>query len=152
MNSPTQLVVFILDDRKFALPLSQVERVISAIEITPLPRAPEIVMGIVNIQGRVIPVVNMRRRFHLPEREINLNDKLMLSQTSRMAVGIMADSVCGVVECDGQEVIVPEKIVPGMEYVEGVVKLAGGLTLIHNIDKFLSLGEEKTLYDAMDNR
>lgn len=152
MNSPTQLVVFILDDRKFALPLSQVERVISAIEITPLPRAPEIVMGIVNIQGRVIPVVNMRRRFHLPEREINLNDKLMLSQTSRMAVGIMADSVGGVIECDGQEVIVPEKIVPGMEYVEGVVKLAGGLTLIHNIDKFLSLGEEKTLYDAMDNR
>ncbi len=152
MNSPTQLVVFILDDRKFALPLSQVERVISAIEITPLPRAPEIVMGIVNIQGRVIPVVNMRRRFHLPEREINLNDKLMLSQTSRMAVGIMADSVGGVVECAGQEVIVPEKIVPGMEYVEGVVKLEGGLTLIHNIDKFLSLGEEKTLYDAMDNR
>jgi len=152
MNSPTQLVVFILDDRKFALPLSQVERVISAIEITPLPRAPEIVMGIVNIQGRVIPVVNMRRRFHLPEREINLNDKLMLSQTSRMAVGIMADAVGGVVECAGQEVIVPEKIVPGMEYVEGVVKLEGGLTLIHNIDKFLSLGEEKTLYDAMDNR
>ncbi len=152
MNSPTQLVVFILDDRKFALPLSQVERVISAIEITPLPKAPEIVMGIVNIQGRVIPVVNIRRRFHLPEREINLNDKLMLSQTSRMAVGIMADSVGGVIECAGQEVIVPEKIVPGMEYVEGVVKLEGGLTLIHNIDKFLSLGEEKTLYEAMDNR
>ena len=61
----------------------------------------------------------------------------------------MVDSVVGVIEYPKQEVIIPEKILPGIEYIEGVAKLEGGLTLIHNIDSFLSLEEEKTLDDAM---
>ena len=115
------------------------------VEITPLPKAPEIVIGIVNIQGRIIPVVDIRKRFRLPKREMNLNDKIILSQTSKRSVGIMVDSVVNVIEYPKQEVIIPEKILPGIEYIEGVAKLEGGLTLIHNIDSFLSLEEEKTL-------
>jgi len=97
------------------------------IEITPLPKAPEIVIGVVNIQGRIIPVVDLRKRFRLPKREMNLNDKLILLQTSKRSVGIMVDSVVGVIEYPKQEVIIPEKILPGIEYVEGVVKLEDGL-------------------------
>ncbi|MBI2471900.1 MAG: purine-binding chemotaxis protein CheW [Planctomycetes bacterium] len=149
MNDTTQFVAFALDDRRFALPLSQVERIVNVVEITPLPKAPEIVTGVVNIQGRIIPVVDIRKRFRLPKKEINLNDKLILSQTSKRSVGIKVDSVVGVIECPEQEVIVPEKILPGIGYVEGVIKLEDGLTLIHNIDSFLSLEEEKTLDDAM---
>ena len=149
MNDTTQLVAFTLDDRRFALPLSQVERVVNAVEITLLPKAPEIVIGVVNVRGRIIPVVDIRKRFRLPKREMNLNDKLILSQTSKRSVGIMVDSVAGVIEYPKQEVIIPEKILPGIEYVEGVVKLEDGLTLIHNIDSFLSLEEEKTLDEAM---
>ena len=61
----------------------------------------------------------------------------------------MVDSVIGVIECPKQEIIVPERVLPGIEYIEGVAKLEDGLTLIHNIDSFLSLEEEKTLNDAM---
>ena len=61
----------------------------------------------------------------------------------------MVDSVVGVIEYPKQEVIIPEKILPGIEYVEGVVKLEDGLILIHNIDNFLSLEEEKTLDEAI---
>jgi purine-binding chemotaxis protein CheW len=149
MNDSTQLVAFTLDTCKFALPLSQVERIVNVVEITPLPKAPEVVIGVVNVQGRIIPVVDIRKRFRLPEREMNLNDKLILSQTSKRSVGIMVDAVMGVIECPKQEVIISEKILSGIGYVEGVVKLEDGLTLIHNIDSFLSLGEGKTLDDAM---
>ncbi len=61
----------------------------------------------------------------------------------------MVDSVVNVIEYSKQEVIIPEKILSGIGYVEGVVKLEDGLTLIHNIDSILSLEEEKTLEDAM---
>lgn len=149
MNDSTQLVAFSLDNCKFALPLSQVERIVNVVEITPLPKAPDVVIGVINIQGRIIPVVDIRKRFRLPEREMNLNDKLILSQTSKRSVGIMVDSVIGVIECPKQEIIIPEKVLPGIGYIEGVVKLEDGLTLIHNIDSFLSLEEEKTLDDAM---
>ncbi len=149
MNDTTQLVAFTLDNCKFALPLPQVERIVHVVEITPLPKAPDVVIGVVNVQGRIIPVVDIRKRFRLPKREMNLNDKIILSQTSKRSVGIMVDSVVNVIEYPKQEVIIPEKILSGIGYVEGVVKLEDGLTLIHNIDSFLSLEEEKTLDDAM---
>ncbi len=149
MNDTTQLVAFTLDNCKFALPLPQVERIVHVVEITPLPKAPDVVIGVVNVQGRIIPVVDIRKRFRLPRREMNLNDKIILSQTSKRSVGIMVDSVVNVIEYPKQEVIIPEKILSGIGYVEGVVKLEDGLTLIHNIDSFLSLEEEKTLNDAM---
>ena len=149
MNDSAQLVAFTLDNCKFALPLPQVERIVNVVEITPLPKAPEVVIGVVNVRGRIIPVVDIRKRFRLPEKGTNLNDKLILSQTSKRSVGIMVDSVVGVIECPKQEIIVPEKVLPGIGYIEGVVKLEDGLTLIHNIDSFLSLEEEKTLDDAM---
>jgi len=149
MNDTTQLVAFTLDNCKFALPLPQVERIVHVVEITPLPKAPDVVIGVVNVQGRIIPVVDIRKRFRLPKREMNLNDKIILSQTSKRSVGIMVDSVVNVIEYPKQEVIIPEKILSGIGYVEGVVKLEDGLTLIHDIDSFLSLEEEKTLDDAM---
>ena len=97
MNDSTQLVAFTLDNCKFALPLPQVERIVNVVEITPLPKAPEVVIGVVNVRGRIIPVVDIRKRFRLPEREMNLNDKFILSQTSKRSVGIMVDSVTGVI-------------------------------------------------------
>ena len=142
------LVVFTLDGQKFALQLDCVERVVHAVEITPLPQAPDIVAGIVNAQGRVIPVVNARRRFRLPERESELSDRLMILQTARRVVGMAVDAVSGVIECPLQKIIASDKILPGIEYVKGVVKLDDGMIFIHDIDGFLSLEEEKALGEA----
>ena len=72
MEKSNQLVVFALDDQRYALHLSAVDRVVPMVRVTPLPKAPDIVIGVVNVQGRVIPVINMRRRFRLPEREAAL--------------------------------------------------------------------------------
>ena len=149
MSTTSHIVVFILDEQRYALHLSAVERVIRAVEVTSLPKAPEIVLGIVNVEGCVIPVVNIRKRFRLPEREINPSDQFVIAHTSRRAVALMVDVVSGVVECSEQEVTAAEKIVPGMQYIEGVIKLEDGMILIHNLDKFLSIEEEKTLNTAM---
>ena len=70
MAQPVQIVVFALDDRRIALPLAAVERVVRAVEVTPLPKAPAVVLGAVNVQGNLVPVFHLRRRFRMPEREI----------------------------------------------------------------------------------
>lgn len=72
-----------------------------------------------------------------------------MANTSRQTVALVADEVSGVIERSEQEIISAEKIVPGMEYIEGVVKLEDRMILIHDIDKFLSLGEEKAINKAM---
>ncbi len=148
MKGTLKLVIFILDGQKFALHLSSVERVVPIVEITQLPKAPEIVMGIINLRGQIIPVVNIRKRFQLPIRETNLADKLVIAQTSRRAIAILVDAVHGVIEYPEQNIITAEDILSNMEYIGGVVKSIDGMVLIHDIDKFLSLDEEEALNKA----
>jgi purine-binding chemotaxis protein CheW len=149
MNHLNQLLVFILDEQRYALSLAAVERVVRMVDITPLPKAPEMVLGVVNLQGRVVPLFNIRQRFGVPERELNLSDQLIIAHTSRRTVALVADAVSGLIERPEEEIIRAEKILPGMEYVEGVVKLEDGLVLIHDLDQFLSLQEENALDKAM---
>lgn len=145
------LIVFTLDNWRYALPLPVVDRVVRMVAITPLPKAPDVVLGVVNIQGRVIPVINMRQRFHLPEREIALTDQLVVAHTARRPVALVADAVLDVIACPVQSLVAAGEVLPNIEYVEGVVKLADGLILIHDLDKFLSLEEENFLAHALEN-
>lgn len=144
-----KLVVFLLDERRFALRLASVERVLSIVEITPLPKAPETVLGVVDVQGTIIPVFDTRRRFRLPVRDVELTDQLLLARTSRRRVALVVDDVSGLIDHPTDAVITPEQILPGLEYVAGVVKLPEGLVLIHDLDSFLSLDEEAALDRAL---
>jgi len=150
MKKPDHLIVFVLDRQRYALPLHAVDRVVRMVAITPLPKAPVIVLGVVNFQGRVIPVINMRRRFSLPEKDIALTYQLVVAHTLRRPVALVADAVHDVIAGSAQSLIETENILPGIEYVEGVVKLGDGLILIHDLDKFLSLEEESSLNQALE--
>ena len=143
------LVVFRLDDWRCALRLATVERIFPAVEMVALPKAPEIVQGVIEVQGRVVAVVNVRKRFHLPQRDMSLSDHLILARTSTRAVGLVVDGVLGVVEPSAEEMTPADKILSKLEFMEGVVKLDDGLVFIHNLDTFLSLEEEKALEQAM---
>jgi len=150
MNSAAQkLIVFTLDKQRYALPLPTVARVIRMVEIAPMPKAPEIVIGVINLQGHIIPVVDIRRRFRLPGRETGISDQVLISHTSKRPVGIVVDEVTGVIECSAEEIVAAEKILPGMEYVEGVAKLKVIQRPFFFIDSFLSLEEERALDDAI---
>lgn len=148
-DSLGQIVVFSLDRRRYGLGLSAVERVVRMVDITPLPQAPALVLGVINVQDRVIPVVNPRRRFRLPERNFELSDQLVIARTARRAVALVVDTVSDVLEYSLEEAVRAHDIVPGMGHVEGVVKLSDGLVLIHDLDRFLSLEEEQALDAAM---
>ena len=148
-NKLRRLVVFALDGHRYALRLSTVERIVRVVEVTPLPQAPEIVLGVVNVQGRIIPVIDIRKRFRLPGREMSLSDQLVIAHTSRRPVALVVDTVSGVAERSKEEVIAADSILPDLEYVKGVAKLEDGLILIHDLGQFLSLEEEKTLNGAL---
>ena len=148
-NRSCKYVVFLLDGQRYALQLSTVERVIKVVDITPLPKAPKIVLGIINNQGQVIPVVNIRSRFRLPEKEISLSDQLIVANTSKRQFAILVDSATGIIESPTEEIVPPEQILPHLNFLEGVIKLEDGIVLIHDLDTFLSLEEEKSLNVAV---
>ena len=148
---PNPLVIFTLGDQRYGLPLSAVDRIVRMVEVTALPKAPDIVLGVVNVQGRVIPVIDMRRRFRLSQRKIILTDQLIVARTARRPVALVVDVVTGVLEYSQQQAVGAQDLLPELEYVEGVVKLDDGLVLIHDLDKFLSLEEAMALDRAMES-
>jgi len=144
-----QIVLFALDELRYALYLSAVERVVRAVEITPLPEAPEIVLGVVNWQGRIIPVVDIRKRFSLPVREMDLDDRFIIARAAGRLVALAADSVTGIRGLTEQESASAAQAAPFAENLKGVAKVDGDLVLIYDLDRFLSLDEEKKLDAAL---
>lgn len=145
----TQLVAFTLDGQQYALRLACVQRIAPVVEPAPLPKAPEIILGVINLQGAILPVLNVRKRFGFEEREIDLSDRLIVARTARRSVALLVDSVTGVVERPKDEITDVDTIVPGAEYLEGVLKLENGILFIHDLDRFLSLDEENRLEDRL---
>jgi purine-binding chemotaxis protein CheW len=143
------VVVFRLGEQRYGLRLGTVERIVRAVEVAPLPKGPDIVTGVVNVEGRVVPVLNVRERFGLPHKEITSSDQFLIARTARRPVILVVDEALGIVECSPSDVVEAGEIVPGLEQVQGVIKLENGLVLIHDLEKFLSLDEEKVLEDAL---
>jgi purine-binding chemotaxis protein CheW len=148
MNQSRHFIFFSLHEQRYALRLGVVERVLRIAEISPLPQAPGMVLGMINIQGQVLPVINLRRRLSLPEREIRLSDQLIMAQTSQRSVALVVDGVYGVVERPEDAVIPAKTILAGMEYIRGVMLFRDGVILIHDLDRFLSL-EEVNAFDEI---
>jgi purine-binding chemotaxis protein CheW len=164
-----QLVLFTLDGQTFALELASVYRVVRALEVTPLPNAPAVILGVVNVQGEIASVVSLRHRFRLPKREITPSDQFILVSSTTSAdlpipgptqsatqspantrtLALVVDSVAGIITVQKESIAVGEEIVPSLEYVQGVAKLADGLILIHNLERCLSLHEEQMLDNAL---
>ena len=149
-------VVFRLDEQLYGVRLAAVRRVVAAVEITRLPGAPEIVLGVISIAGRIVPVVNLRRRFRLPERDLALTDQLIVAGTAGPGAAeddehifaLVVDEVVGVRELSAGEVEA-KNILAGLEYLEGVAETAEGLVLIHDLRTFLSLEEERALSQTL---
>ncbi|MHB8836964.1 MAG: chemotaxis protein CheW [Candidatus Methylomirabilia bacterium] len=148
-SGTAHLLLFTLDEPLYALPLAAVERVVRAVDVTPLPQAPEIVLGAINAQGRVIPVVDLRRRFRLPPRGMLLDDRFIIARTARRLVALAADDVTGVRECLPRELVSAAAALPFAGYLMGVAKLEDGIVLITDLDAFLSLDEELLLDKAL---
>lgn len=151
MSESLQLIVFTLDEQRYALHLSAVERTVRMVEITPLPQAPEMVLGVINCQGKIIPVLNIRGRFRLPYREPGLGDQLIIAGTKRRVVALVADTVSDVVSLPSEVMVATDAILPRMEYVAGVAKFDDGMIFIHDLDAFLSLDEEQSLDAALED-
>lgn len=145
-----RLLIFKLDDWKCALDISTVDRTYRAVAVTPLPEAPSIIKGVVNVHGSVLPVVNLRVRFQLPAKKLVPSAHFIVAHTLQRPVVLLVDSIEGVVECDEQDIALADAILPGIEHIKGALRLKDGIILIHDLGRLLSIEEEAALERAME--
>ena len=145
-----QLLIWTLDEQRYALPLAAVERVERAVAVTPFPAALGGVCGVLNVQGQVVAVIDLRQRLGLPSREIALTDQIVLAHTTRRRIAFVADAVGGVIDCADDATVGAPGIAAG-DFMSGLVKLDDGVILIQDLDRFLSLDEELALEKALSD-
>lgn len=149
-NEVAHWVVFGLDGSRYALPLAVVERIVRAAHVTPLPLAPPVVLGIIDVAGQVLPVFNLRHKFRLPERSIDPADQFLIARTTQRTAVLVIDAAHGVRDALAAPMIDAMHIAPPCAQIRGVIPLEDGLVLIPDLEVFLSPDEARVLDEAMN--
>jgi purine-binding chemotaxis protein CheW len=143
------VVVFEVAGQLYALPAVDVRELVRAVAIVPLPRAPAIVEGVINLRGKVVPVLDVRSRFRLPVKPLDPADHLLIASAGEYLVAVRADRAVNLVRLDQADVEEARGLVPGVEYVAWVARLPNNLVLIHDLRTFLSRSESAELEGAL---
>ena len=144
-------LVFILDEQQYAVPVGQVDRVVRAVEVTPIADSPEVIAGIINLGGIIVPVINLRRQLHLVERAIDINDQFVIAKTRKLTVALVVDEVEGVIGAQELEMTEAADVFPGLGFLQGVVKMAGKMLLIQDLEAIVSKDLHKSLTDIVSS-
>jgi purine-binding chemotaxis protein CheW len=142
-----QLVTFGIDEEEFGVEILKVQEIIRMMEITRVPRAPKFVEGVINLRGKVIPIIDLRKRFGLEPRKRDKNTRIIVIEISSMIVGFIVDSVSEVLRIPANTIEPPPPVVSGLdsEYISGVGKLADRLLILLDLDRLLSNEEQQVL-------
>jgi purine-binding chemotaxis protein CheW len=136
-TASSSLAIFALDDVRFALGAEVIERVVRAVEVSPLADAPPGVLGVINLHGRIISVLDIRPRFGLPSREIRLSDHFVIARAADRQVAILVDATVDVVSAGSATDAVAMDTITGSNGMERVVVQAGEIVPVHDLSRFM---------------
>lgn len=145
-----QLVTFSIGDEEFGVNILKVQEIIRTMEITKVPRAPDFVEGVINLRGKVIPIIDLRRRFGLAPKAHDKNTRIIVIEINNVIVGFVVDAVSEVLRIPASTVEPPPPVVAGVEsdYISGVGQLQDRLLIMLDLDKLLS-SEDMEMLSAM---
>jgi len=135
-----QWVTFRLDDETYGINVMQVQEVLRYTEITPVPGAPGYVLGIINLRGNVVTVIDTRQRFGLAPAPITDNTRIVIIEVDRQVVGILADSVAEVVYLRQSEIETAPNVgnEESAKFIQGVCNKNGELLILVDLEKMMS--------------
>ncbi len=138
--SEIQLACFSLGDKLFAVDIMRIREILLPQKLSSLPRASELMDGIVNLRGNVIPVMNMRKRFGMPPAESAKSGKLLIVSLAKQLLALIVDDVMEVITVSAKNIIPPILTLSdvGMEYIVGVCLSNDRVYMILNIDTLLA--------------
>ena len=142
-----QLVTFSLGNEEFSVDILKVQEIIRLMELTRVPKAPEFIEGVINLRGKVIPVMDLRKRFSMPEAEDSSEARIIVVELHNSTVGFRVDGVSEVLRLPADTVEPPPTMVCGVEteYIKGVGKLDDRLIILLDVEKVLTEDEHSSM-------
>ena len=142
-DSIIQLVTFSVGEEEFGVDILRVHEIIRIMNYTKVPKAPEFVEGVINLRGKIIPIIDLRRRFGMEPVPHSKSTRIVVMEIDGVVLGFVVDSVSEVLRLPAGRIEPPPPVVTGVEseYIQGVGKLDGRLLILLDLDRLLS-GEE----------
>jgi len=132
-------VTFQLADEIYGINVMQVQEVLRMSEIAPVPGAPQAVMGIINLRGNVVTVIDTRELFNLPTGDLTEQTRIMIVECNKITVGLLVDGVAEVVNIDNAEIDATPSVGgdDNSRYIQGVYNMDGGILILVDLDKLV---------------
>ncbi len=146
-----QLVVFDLNTEAYGVDIGAVREIIRLQDITKVPGTPDFVEGVINLRGKVTPVVDLRKKLNITVAEQNAENRIVVMDIAGQDIGMVVDAVTEVLRISASAVEPPSQVITNTtdhDYLMGIAKLDEKLIILLDLDKVLSLQEKQDLSEA----
>jgi|LSQX01.3.fsa_nt_gb purine-binding chemotaxis protein CheW len=142
-----QLVIFRLGVEEYGVPITQVQEINLLSKPTKIPNSPVFLEGVINLRGRIIPVVDLKKRFALDHTKYTKDAQIMIVEVNESVIGVIVDEVLEVLRLPAGSIEPPPPVIAGITaaYLDGVGKLDDRLFILLNMDKVLTVSEQEEL-------
>jgi purine-binding chemotaxis protein CheW len=153
MEKELQVVGFRIGRETFGLPIAMVREIVRVPEITSVPNAPEYIEGVINLRGRIIPVVDLRKRFGEEVAALSKKNRIVVVELEARLIGLLVNSASEVLRIPPSEIQAPQDVFQEGElnYITGVGKLKGRLVILLDLARILQRGELRHLDEVADS-
>ena len=135
-----KFVTFFLEQEEYALPIDQVQEINRVGEITRVPNSPEHVRGVINLRGKIVPVIELKQRFRLGETKVDKESRIVVVEQGPKVLGLMVDRVAQVLNVSSEQIeSAPEEVVQIHEnYIRGIGKIDGRMIILLELEKVIA--------------
>lgn len=149
MAEDIKVIVFALANEEYGVEVEKVKTIERMMPMTRVPKTYDFVKGVINLRGVVVPVIDLRGRFGLPEAEFTDNSRIVIIQVDDLEVGMIVDAANDVIDVDADQIQDPPEIVGGVraKYLRGVAKIGDRLLVLLNLKEVLNKSEIVKLED-----
>lgn len=144
-----ELLIFELAGQLYALPSSVVKEVLRAFSAVPIPNAPPIVLGLINVRGEIMPLLSLRTRLGVEEKPLSLTDHFIIAKDEHRQVALRVDRVLNLQRVPFSRPFDPGRFASGSEVISGIATIPEGMVLIHDLGRFLSDSQRAQIDSAI---
>ena len=146
-----QFVVFVLGDEKYGVDILRVGTISEYLDITRVPDAPNYVEGLINLRGDIIPVVNLKKRFNIPETKVSEDTRIIIYSISGVDIGFIVDEASQVLRIDDENIDPTPAIIKGegRDYISGVGKHDNEIIILLDFAKILTESERAEIENLL---
>ena len=152
MAKNIQVVVFSISKEFYGVPIAAVQEIVRVPEVTSVPDAPDFFEGVINLRGKIVPIVDLRKRLRLASSGRTKSSRVLVAENGGRVIGLLVDAVSEVRRLPADAVEPPPEIISavGIEYITGVAKAGERLIIFLDIKKILSFEEMKRVVSSVD--